>query len=67
VSIIVNEFPLGVKAVVKQVINVKKRNNIMLKLFGKRKLVKKNELKNIVIVHENDEKYRLVMINTMWV
>jgi hypothetical protein len=39
----------------------------MLKSFGKRKLVKKNELKNIVIVHENDEKYRPVMINTMWV
>jgi hypothetical protein len=45
-----------VKVVLKQVINVKKRNNIMQKLFEKKKPEKKNELKDIVIVHVNDEK-----------
>jgi hypothetical protein len=45
-----------VKAVLKPVINVKRRNNIMQKLFEKKKLVKKNEQRNIVIEHVNDEK-----------
>lgn len=44
---------------VKQVINVKRKNNFMLKLFEKKKLEKKNEQKNIVIVHVNDEKQQL--------